>query len=115
MYMTHEKFEERRQLLIRNCRRKDDMQPFLEFRAKRYALFRVQNMLSGGSMAEPEHMELVKHYQESDKVSELGGIEQFCKTWDIDPLSNEICARDDIWKKHDEKVIENAEELPIGG
>lgn len=94
--MTHVKIDERRDKL-----KEKGLDAFLEFKAKRYALFRVQNFLNGGVMAEKEHLAVAKDLEK--EIEPLGGVKQFAITWDLDPLTDKVIKRDmSVWDAHDE-------------
>lgn len=103
--VTHESIEKRRQLL-----RDTDLDAHLALKVRRYALFRVQNFLGGGAMADPEHVAIAQEV-EAD-VAELGGIQEFAKKWDIDPLTGRVVARDrSVWQAHEEFMRRVAPEI----
>ena len=94
--MTHEAIELRRENL-----RNSDTKKHLELKNRRYAMFRMQNFLEGGSAPEAEHVEAYKKIEED--VKPLGGALKFAKKWDFDPATGEIVIRDrSIWKAHEE-------------
>lgn len=89
-----------------------NMEGFVLLKAKRYALFRVQNYLNGGAMAEQEHFAIVKELE--DEVKPLGGVKQFAITWDIDPLSDRIIKRDmSVWDAHEKEMEKSAVQLSV--
>jgi len=103
--MKHETLEQRRDEL--KARNVDD---FLAYKAKRYALFRVQTFLNGGSLAEPEHLQVAKDLE--SEIGSLGGAKQFAIVWDIDPITGSIVERDkSVWQAHDEVMARAAIQL----
>lgn len=94
--ITHETLEARRDVL-----RNNDVEAHLALKVRRYALFRVQNFLGGGSIADPEHIEVAQALEK--EVAEFGGIAEFACKWDIDPLTNRVVGRDrSVWQAHEE-------------
>ena len=87
-----------------------DFEKFLKYKAKRYGLFRVQNFLNGGTVPDPEHMEIAKSY-ECD-VKSLGGVKAFAIEWDIHPKTGKVIRRDkSVWQAHEEFMLRAAVNL----
>jgi len=94
--MTHETIEARRAKL-----RNESTEKHLALKARRYAFFRMQNFLEGGTVPEAEHAATVKEVEA--EIAPLGGVLEFAKKWDFDPLTGKIISRDrSVWKAHDE-------------
>lgn len=106
---THEDLEESREKL-----RVSDKDMFLSHKERRYALFRVQNYLNGGSMPEPEHLKYAKDLEE--EIEPLGGVLQFAIVWDVDAADGSVVLRDrSVWKAHEQYMEKAARKLaPIG-
>lgn len=106
--MTHETLESRREeLKVR------DVEAFTAFRARRYAMFRIQTFLEGGSAPEAEHMALGKEVE--DDVASLGGLVEFAKRWDLDALTGRVVARDrSVWEVQEALMQRVAVPLTIG-
>lgn len=103
--MTHETIEARREKL-----RHESIDKHLALKARRYAFFRMQNFLEGGTVPEAEHAALIKEVE--DEIAPLGGVLEFAKSWDFDPLTGKIVRRDrSVWKAHDEFMERAAPEL----
>lgn len=103
--VTHEKIEERRETL-----RNTDVDAHLALKARRYALFRVQNFLGGGCIPDPEHIEIAQELEA--QTAELGGVLEFAKKWDLDPLTGRVIARDrSVWKAHEQFMQRIAPEI----
>jgi hypothetical protein len=103
--VTHETIEKRRQLL-----RETDTEAHLALKERRYALFRVQNFLGGGAMADPDHIAVAQELEA--ETAELGGVAEFAKKWDIDPLTGRVIARDrSVWQAHQEFMRRAAPEF----
>lgn len=103
--MTHEKLEARRNIL-----RSERPADHLALKNKRYAFFRVQNFLEGGSAPEAEHITAVKAVE--DEIVSLGGVNGFAKRWDFDPLTGKVVGRDkSIWDAHEEFMKNAAPEI----
>ncbi len=106
--MKHETLVHRREQL-----KGIDLQRFFAFKKTRYALFRVQNFLEGGSAPEGEHMEIANKLEA--EVKPYGGLVEFAKRWDIDPLTDAIVLRDrSIWAAHEQFMQHAATQLNIG-
>lgn len=106
--MTHETLERRREeLKVR------DVVAFVAFKARRYAMFRIQTFLEGGSAPEAEHMAMGKDIEK--EVVSLGGLVEFAKRWDIDALTGNIVARDrSVWDVQEAYMQRVAIPLTIG-
>lgn len=103
--VTHEKLNERREQL-----RLADVEAHLALKARRYALFRVQNFLAGGCHCDPDHMAIAQELE--SEVASLGGIAYFARRWDIDPLTGHVVARDrSVWQAHEEFMQRVAPEI----
>lgn len=88
------------------------VQDYLAFKAKRYALFRVQTMLNGGANAEPDHLQIASDLESS--ITDLGGVKQFAIVWDLDPLTEAVIERDkSVWQAHDEVMSRASVQLPV--
>jgi len=103
--ITHTKLEERRGLL-----KAENLEKFFAFKARRYAMFRMQTFLDGGASPEAEHFEIAKEL-EADSES-LGGAKSFAIEWDLDPLTGKVIRRDkSVWKVHEEFMARAAVQL----
>jgi hypothetical protein len=107
--MTHETLERRREEL-----KLRDVDAFVEFKARRYAMFRIQTFLEGGSAPEAEHMAMGKEVEQ--QVVSLGGLAGFAKEWDLDALTGKVVARDrSVWDVHEAFMQRVAVPLTLGG
>ena len=94
----HATLEERRIKL-----KAESVPKFLKLKARRYAMFRVQNFLEGGAPPDPEHVRLASEV--ADAVESLGGVQEFAKLWDFDPLTGDVVCRDcSVWDAHEKAV-----------
>lgn len=94
--MTHETILERKERL-----KERSLGEYLALKARRYAFFRMQNFLGGGSAPDVDHIETIKEIEE--QVKPLGGFAKFADSWDIDPLTGKIIKRDrSVWVAHEE-------------
>ena len=94
----HATLEERRVKL-----KGENVPKFLKFKARRYAMFRVQNYIEGGARPDPEHVRMAEEVAEA--VESLGGVREFAKAWDFDPLTDDIVRRDcSVWDAHERSV-----------
>lgn len=91
----HATLEERRVKL-----KAESVSKFLKLKARRYAMFRVQNFFEGGARPDPEHVRLADEVAAA--VESLGGVREFAKAWDFDPLTGDIVRRDcSVWDAHE--------------
>lgn len=103
--IKHEKLEK-----LRDELKAKDFEKFLEYKAVRYALFRVQTFLNGGCAPKAEHMEIAERYEKD--IITLGGIKSFAIDWDINPKSGKVIRRDkSVWQAHEEFMRRAAVQL----